>query len=257
VAFEARLARDPVLAAGRDAQRRIDRGLRGLFVIPPFVGLPINGHPPGGTAHPANGHPLTPAAPAGASHAGGWAALKSTLLSAKGLAIIGLVAAALLGAGGWLTYLRFFADRQLSFDEVYSQQVRATAADASIGRDQVESFASATLGYTVRTKKAPANVKLVSMTQAHVMSARTVVVHARVDGQNLLLLADHACHDVQASGGGSCELHRFRREVGGVVLYELTPLDKPVLLNLYDVLPPPSCHTADPAATQPAIDPEF
>src|SRR5262249_53403833 len=97
--------------------------------------------------------------------------------------------------------------------------------------------------------------KLVSMSQAHVLSPRTVVVHARVDGENLLLLADHTYRDV-AAGGESCGLHRFRREVNGVVLYELTPLDKPGLLNLYDVLPPPSCHDPGSAATQP-VDPEF
>jgi hypothetical protein len=101
-------------------------------------------------------------------------------------------------------------------------------------------------------------VKLVSMSQAHVMTRRTFVLQARVDGQNLLVLADKACEDVAPSASG-CGLHRFRREVGGVVFYELTPLDKPLLLNLYQVLPPPSC--SDPAAsTKPTaqpVDPEF
>src|SRR3954451_21802845 len=58
--FEARLASEPALAARRDAQRRIDRGLRGLFVVPPFIALPINGHPPTTPGHPANGHPVSP-----------------------------------------------------------------------------------------------------------------------------------------------------------------------------------------------------
>src|SRR5262245_37467503 len=63
-AFEARLARDPQLAEGVEAQRKLDRALLGLFVVPMFPGMPTNGHP-----HPnggPNGHPA-PATPATAA----------------------------------------------------------------------------------------------------------------------------------------------------------------------------------------------
>jgi hypothetical protein len=241
-AFEARLARDPALAGARDAQRRIDGGLRGLFIVPPFIPLPLNGHPPGGGGGGgggANGHPVSPAAPAGAA-AHGWAGVKSAILSTKGLLASLAIVAALLGAGGWLAYLHFTAappaDNPLTFAEVFQRQVHAVP-NGTVDRSQVESLASETLGYAIRMKTPPANVKFVSMSQAHVMSPRTFVLQARVEGQDMLLLADRACEDVQAEAR-SCGMHQFRREVGGVVFYELSPFDKPMLLNSYEVFPP-------------------
>jgi hypothetical protein len=261
-AFEARLARDPALARARDAQRRIDGGLRGLFVVPPFIPLPLNGQPPGGpnghptNGHPANGHPVSPATPAGTGAAAGhgWAGVKSAILTAKGLLAGLTLVAALLGAGGWLAYLHFTADRQLTFAEVYQRMVHA-APGGTVDRSQVESVASDTVGYAIRMKEQPANLKLVSMSQAHVLSPRTFVLQARVDGQDMLLLADRACEDAPLAGRG-CGMHQFRREVGGVVFYELSPFDEPMLLNSYEVFPPgapPAIKsTTRNAATKPA-----
>jgi anti-sigma factor RsiW len=235
-AFEARLARDPALAGARDAQRRIDGGLRGLFVVPPFIPLPLNGHPPGGGA---NGHPVSPATPAAGTAAHGWAGVKSAIVSTKGLLASLAVLAALLGAGGWLAYLHFTAvppaDNPLTFAEVFQRQVHAVPS-GPVDRSQIESLASETVGYVIRMKQPPANVKLVSMSQAHVMSPRTFVLQARVDGQDMLLLADRACEDVPAEAR-RCGMHQFRREVGGVVFYELSPFDKSMLLNSYEVFP--------------------
>jgi hypothetical protein len=244
-AFEARLARDPARAGARDAQRRIDGGLTGLFVVPPFIPLPLNGQPPGGTnGHPTNGHPVSPAAPAGAAPAGagapGWAGIKSALLSTKGLLAGLALLAALLGAGGWLACLHFTPDanRQLTFAEIYQRQLH-TAPNGNVDRSQVESLASETVGYAIRIKEHPANLKFVSMSQAHVLSPRTFVLQASYEGQDMLLLADRACEDLPAAGH-NCGMHQYRREVGGVVFYELSPFDKPMLLNSYEVFPPGS-----------------
>jgi hypothetical protein len=256
-AFEARLARDPVLAGARDAQRRIDGGLRGMFVVPPFIPLPLNGHPPGGTnGHPTNGHPVAPAAPAVGTAAHGWAGVKAAILSTKGLIAGFVLLAGLLGAGGWLAYLHFTVDPdpQLTFAEAYQRQVHATP-NGSVDKSQVESLASETIGYTIRMKHQPANLKLVSMSRAHVLSSRTFVLQARYEGQDMLLIADRACEDMPAADH-NCGMHQFRREVGGVVFYELSPFDKPMLLNAYEVFPPgaapatiPSAHTSN--TTQP------
>jgi hypothetical protein len=260
-AFETRLAHDHALASARDAQRRIDGGLRGLFVVPPFIPLPLNGHPPGGgtNGHPSNGHPVAPATPAGTA-AHGWAGIKSAILSTKGLlAGLALVAAVVLGIGGWLAYLHFTADgdHQLTFAEVYQRQVHATPS-GTVERLQIESLASETTGYAIRLKQQPANVKFVSMLQAHVLSPHTFVLHARCEGEDMLLLADRACEDVPAAGH-NCGMNQFRREVGGVVFYELSPFDEPMLLNAYEVFPAGSAPaitmsstTTHPSTTHPS-----
>jgi hypothetical protein len=248
-AFEARLARDPALAGARDAQRQIDGRLRGLFVVPPFIPLPINGNPPSGAnGHPANGHPVAPAAAAG--KAGGWTALKSAILSTKGLVVGLALLTSLLGVGAWLAFFRPAPPpppQGLTFAEIFQKQVN-TPPDGAIDDARVASHASATIGHPIRLKGRSANLKLVSMSSAHVMSPHTFVLQARYEGQDVLLLADRACEDVPA--GHSCGMNQFRREVGGVVLYELTPLDQPMLLNACEVLPAGSVQLIGSPATQ-------
>ena len=237
-AFEARLARDPALAGAREAQRRVDAGLRGLFVIPPFIPLPMSGHPTGTNGHPSNGHPVTPATPAATTGTAGygWAGIKSAILSTKGLLAGLALLAVLLGVGGWLAYLQFTAPHQLTFAEIYQQQVRVTP-NGSVDGSQVETVASQTIGYGIRLKSHPANVKLVSMSAAHVLSPHTFVLQARREGQDVVLLADRACEDAPAAAAAGCGMHQFRREIGGVVFYELTPLDEPMLLSVLEVVP--------------------
>jgi anti-sigma factor RsiW len=263
-AFEARLASEPALDAQRELQQRIDRGLRGVLIPPAFIPLPMNGHPPacGTKGLAVYGHPLTPSAPpAGAAAKTGWAAIKSVLLSGKGLLISALLLSGLLGIAGWLASAHFTAvpaehPRALSFQELYQGQVHAESCGANLDRQQVESLASQTLGYTIRLQGMPTDVKLVSMTNAWVMTHNTFVLHARHNGQDLLVLADHACEDVPASvaAAHTCGMHPFRREVDGLVFYELTPLEQPVLLNALQVLPA-GTSVASPIVTSTATQP--
>lgn len=245
-AFEARLARDPALVGARDAQRRIDGGLRGLFVVPPFIPLPMpmNGHPTGSNGSPTgtNGHPVTPTGPTTGTAGHGWAGVKSAILSTKGLVSGLALLAVLLAGGGWLAYMHFTASRQLTFAEIYAQQVRV-APNGTVDGSQVETVASQAIGYGIRLKDRPANLKLISMSQANVLSPHTFVLQARYQGQDVVLLADRSCEDKPAPGAHSCGMNQFRREVGGVVFYELSALDQPTLLNVLEVLPAGSVQT--------------
>ena len=243
-AFEARLGEDPALAAGLDAQRHIDGSLRRMFIVPPFTGLPFDGHPtPAQAARPEPVHaPRAAAAVAGVaiSAALGDGARRWTT---KTLLFGALVSGVVLTAVSWLAY-NALADRRQSFNEVYRDLAAVPAQPA--GTAGFESACRHSLGHQVAVTQPPAGVEVLGVGEAKVLSPKTVVLRARVDGQNVLLFADRAANDDgrAAARHDGCSLHLFRRQVGGVVFYELTPFDEPRLLDPY----------GGPPTTNPAVE---
>ena len=242
-AFEARLGEDPALAAGLEAQRHVDWSLRRMFVVPPFPGLPVNGDStPAARPEPVHA-PRAAAAVAGVaiSAAVGDGARRWT---AKTLLFGALISGVLLTAVSWVAY-NALADRRQSFDEDYRELAAAPAQPASTAG--FESACRHSLGHQVAVTQPPAGVEVLGVNEAKVLSPKTVVLRARVDGQNVLLFADRAINDdgTAAAQHHGCSLHLFRRQIGGVVFYELTPLEGPRLLDPY----------GGPPTTNPAAEP--
>lgn len=74
-------------------------------------------------------------------------------------------------------------------------------------------------------------VELVGWDYKRVLTTRTGVLLARVEGREVIVLVErreHAERLARRSGG----LRVFRRDVGGVALYEVTPMDEARLLPL-------------------------
>ena len=67
------------------------------------------------------------------------------------------------------------------------------------------------------------------------LSNRTCTLITKVDGQHVLVLLDEAEHDVNLRRPGNTgpeqDLHLFKRRLGGLVLYEVTPLDQPHVIQ--------------------------
>jgi hypothetical protein len=235
-AFERRLAADPALAAGLAAQRRMDRSLRGLFVVPPFAGLPINGHPtpdptsPVGNGMPLNGMPVTGAVKT--------AAAAVTKAAAPYNLILGGLMAVIVVCVSWLAY-NALHDPRRSFEDVYHD---ASAARVSPGAASAESACGGMLGGLVTVKKLPAGVKIVGSGIEQVLSERTVVIRARVEGREVVLFADMASRVDQSSakarvGKRADGLNVFMRQGNGMMIYEMTPFDKPKILGLLEFPP--------------------
>ncbi|MCC6321711.1 MAG: hypothetical protein IT438_09795 [Phycisphaerales bacterium] len=64
-----------------------------------------------------------------------------------------------------------------------------------------------------------------------IISASTLVLITRVKGEKVLVLMDRAKDDRTLETPSDPSLHVFRRQTGGVVLYELTHADKPAVLD--------------------------
>ncbi|MFO0838619.1 MAG: hypothetical protein U1D55_08810 [Phycisphaerae bacterium] len=83
----------------------------------------------------------------------------------------------------------------------------------------------------------PTNVSLLGLIPTRVVSQKTIMMLARVDGKPVVLLIDRACDEKAPPSPPPPEsgLKMFRSVVGELVLYEVTPLDKPSLLDFgYD-----------------------
>jgi hypothetical protein len=64
------------------------------------------------------------------------------------------------------------------------------------------------------------------------MSRYTTTMLARVDGKPVMVFVDRADSDYRpAQPCGSCGLHLFSKQVGPLMLYELTPLDQPKVME--------------------------
>lgn len=225
-AFESRLADDPALAARLDFQRQLERALRGLFVAPAFPGVPANGHPTPLPRHAASA--------AAASTAGRFAARWLR----REVVLGGLFATAAVAIAVITWFAQFApAGSRLTFETVYRQSVASGTGGCGGAHDgaNLESVCQLSVGRALRLKSVPAGVEVLGVSEARVLSARTVVLRAKVDGAEVLVFADRAKNDDDDAGARPANgLRTFRRQMGDVVLYEVTPLAAPRLLDRYE-----------------------
>jgi hypothetical protein len=74
----------------------------------------------------------------------------------------------------------------------------------------------------------PAGTKMEGLTYVGGISRYTTTMLARVNAQPVMLFVDRLAADTRPSlSAGETKLHLFRKELGPLVLYELTPLDQP------------------------------
>ena len=90
------------------------------------------------------------------------------------------------------------------------------------------------LGQGLKLTHTPDHVEIRGLKYAKVISPYTVVLCAKVDCRDAFVLVDVLAADKPLPLRERSRLHLFRREIGKLVLYELTPLEKPRLLDLLE-----------------------
>jgi hypothetical protein len=76
-------------------------------------------------------------------------------------------------------------------------------------------------------------VAMVGLAYTTSLSSQTVAFLAHVDGREVIVFLDTIKHDSHPKLPAGSTLHIFRSELGGLVLYELTPLDEPHAAALF------------------------
>lgn len=81
----------------------------------------------------------------------------------------------------------------------------------------------------------PSDVKLLGWARCPCMSVGTLMLLTRVEGRDVALFFDHQGNADRAGAISDPALHLHRRDFGPAVIYELSPFDKPRVLELlYD-----------------------
>ncbi|GMV96689.1 MAG: hypothetical protein HRF43_10375 [Phycisphaerae bacterium] len=225
-AFERRLAGEPALRAELEAQRRIDAALRGAFAAPELSGVLAR-------AQVAVAAGRTPAS-VGRVPFGRRPLVHRLLIEAGVAAVIGL----LIG-GGYL----FWQSRQgdgprrpalveQSLGDFYAARAQVDfAPDWECPPDRFYRTFDYRLGQPLLMASAP-GVTMKGLAYSNTLSPHTVNVLAKVDGQGVIVYADLAETARPARVCENSGLRLFQRRLGPLILYELTPLDAPRVLDL-------------------------
>lgn len=75
-------------------------------------------------------------------------------------------------------------------------------------------------------------VELVGWSYTDVLSPYSALLLARVEGREVLVLLDEIREDTGLTVDADAPIRLFRREFGNLVLYEITPLDESVVLEM-------------------------
>jgi hypothetical protein len=95
--------------------------------------------------------------------------------------------------------------------------------------------------------RADAAVALIGWSYAReTLSPQGEALMATVDGEHSVVLVDRLIHDKPLKARPGSGLNLFRREMGTLVLYEITPLSKPRLLDLTYPAPPEASDEEHP-----------
>lgn len=230
-AFERRLERDAELRAQVDAQARVNAALRRRFHAPSAASMLAG-------IERAGGRPVT-AAPRAFRPV-------PTLAAAAALAVVVL--------GGWQVWQVFHergsdaATRPWrSMETVYRDEIReGFQVGWECKNDEEFAFTfNYKLGQPLLLTGLPAGVQSLGLDYTNTITRNTVYLLAKVNGREVLVFADRADADKGHALPPDSRLKLFRRQVGELVLYELTPLEKPAVIEHFQV--PATHNTTCPA----------
>jgi hypothetical protein len=94
---------------------------------------------------------------------------------------------------------------------------------------------TAQLGQPLLMKALPAQVSSLGLSYVGGISPRSIGYLAKVEGKPVMVFVDQTHADGGQALSSPEGLHLFKREVGSLVLYEVTPLEKSHLLDLFYV----------------------
>ncbi|MBI4717543.1 MAG: hypothetical protein HY763_07045 [Planctomycetes bacterium] len=232
--FDRRVRSDPALRAEAECQARIDEALKRLYT-PSAAGAPalasLRAASTNGRAATTLRSPLSAARRARPAPA-----------LRRGLAVAAAVAFCSLA--GWQVWCfvrpaavvdAYAAQAWRSMDTVYRDEVSSGLKPSWVCKDN-EEFARSfekRFGQPLYLAPPPSGVTVAGLSYCNTITRRTMHLLARVNGSPVMVFADSVPDDTRPSLPPGQGLRLFRREIGKVVLYEVTPLSEPRVLDLF------------------------
>lgn len=159
----------------------------------------------------------------------------------------GLAAAviAMVGVGGWLVWQAWFASEEIRFGPLPWRSLTTVYYDSIKDGFEPEWVCETdeefehTFSYKLRERlhlyDVPEEIQAVGLSYCNSITVDTVYLLARVRGKEVIVFVDRAESDGGQTLGPESELNLFRDRVGDLVLYELTPLDEPYVMEYLDI----------------------
>ncbi len=146
-----------------------------------------------------------------------------------------LAAAVLVLVAGAAAYLFMFSPQQAPMrqpHEVYQMLVQSgfTPAEVCTTEEEFTAWTRERHGIPLLIPADLSGVELVGWTYSQVLDYNTSVLMARVDGEPVIVLIDDAVKGLRMRAPSDTGLKIFRREIDGLILYEVSPLRKPKLI---------------------------
>lgn len=213
---------------------------------------------------------VVPAAEAGAVAEAAAPAVKAKRFSR---AFIGIAAAVVLligGGGGWLYWrtlnpvleTRFPPPRpRLTLAQLYQKAKDKDFQPEWVCKDDKQFITTFywKLNHALAMTSLPADVKSWGLTYALVAGSKShqvVLATGKIDGRGIMVLVDNVEKDQGQSLDPAHGLHLHKRKLEHLVLYEVSPLAKPLFLHLFEERDMPQAwidegYQAPPGETQP------
>jgi hypothetical protein len=213
-AFVLKLESSPELRAAVEAQRRIDDSLRRQFCPPSFeADVPSFGRAAADTA------PLAIIRPAAVRRWKLWAAAAAVVLATS--AVVSLIPRT--------TPLEELYQRQVALG--FSPDVTCTSIPA-FGQWLEENY-----GSRIAPDQEHPNIEYAGWSYSRTISGYTGLLLAKVEGRQVLVVLDKqaevAARPPRPEAGK--DLKVFRRDLGGLVFFEITPLGRSVIIDHLEV----------------------
>jgi hypothetical protein len=223
--FEEQLRDDPLLRSQAELQRRIDAAIVRAWAAPAAPALRQQDAPPGNP----RGKRTFPR-PLQAR----WL-MRSLRAAIAALLLIGVGSVWVwIGSSGeadpyaglpWRSMEMFYRiETQKGFEPMWACDTDQRFAST---------FHSA-LGQAMRLRPLPQGVRMLGLSYSHTLSPRTVCMLARANGTPVVVFADRLERDTPPVLSAESGLRAHRRAVGALVLYEVSPLESPRLLDFLE-----------------------
>ncbi len=220
--FEKAMLADVTLAAAVTTQVAIDTSLRRSYLPPAVIPVPHQ--------------PTAPSAPAHTS-----SPLRINWRNTPWLRVAAAAAILLFGIGMLIhmwteEFPSVSVPPRPTMDQVYKSEVaNGFVPGWKCENDKQFSDTFKTrFGEALLMKDTPENVRALGLSYRGCMSDNTTYMLAKVDNANVMVFVDREeCSSNVGLADSKSGLHLFTRNVGGLTLYELTPLEQPKLLSLF------------------------
>ncbi len=226
-AFETRAQSDETLARELSLQRAADDSLRRQFKPPAApIGLPGRAEGPAGRIDGTSG---------GALESAGRPRRRkvSTPLAAAALILLAVIV-------GYFTLNGSpFGPSHSSAAEVYKRVVDGGFKPEWVceGPEQFAQYTKDRFGRPWHIDQEQGTTLVGWRYSADLLSPDESLLLATRDGQKIVVVADSAANARRVRAGDGLRVHE--RETGGLVMYEISPLDQPVIINHITVGPTP------------------